>query len=239
MNDHQISHIKQVKEPADFACHTKEEVAKNVSEHIIQNLNTPIEESKRHIESFTKMAMDKSEEHERYLEGQRDHRQARFFFLSRTRDECEAELLEAKIVVLSEDNTNLKAQHEELARTNNMNKEQVITLLKEKVLWQEKCLQLMLKRPRDEDEQPESAKRTAEDGPKPAPVTSADNEMSTAEDAHDTSHTLNTSRENITSDTLNTSRENIASNTSLPPPPWREHRLPASSHSSSVAEVSE
>jgi hypothetical protein len=108
MNENQITHVKQIKKAASFAGHITEEFTKNVSRHIIQKLNSPVEDSKKKIEDFTKTALSKLEEHERCLEGQRDHRLSRGF-LSRTREEREAELLEAKITVLSEGNENLKS----------------------------------------------------------------------------------------------------------------------------------
>jgi hypothetical protein len=71
-------------------------------------------------------------------------------FLSRTREEREFELYEARIAALSEDNESLRSQLDELTRTHSANKEQISTLLKGRVSWQKKCLQLMAKRPREE-----------------------------------------------------------------------------------------
>ena len=171
LNGNQMTHVKQIKEAACFAKHITEEVTKNVSQHIIQKLYSPVEDSKKQIEDFAKVVLRKLEEHERCLEGQRNHRVC-MGFLSRTREECESELLEARITALSEDKANLQSQHDELTRTNCANKEQIIKLKKEKASWQVKYMQLMTKRPREEDSEPESAKRIAEDRPIPAPATS-------------------------------------------------------------------
>jgi hypothetical protein len=82
----------------------------------------------------------------------------------------EAEFYEARITALSEDNESLQSQHDELTRTNSVSKEQISKLMKEKASWQEKYMQLVAKRPREEDSEPEPAKRISEDRSVPAPV---------------------------------------------------------------------
>jgi hypothetical protein len=47
------------------------------------------------------------------------------FLHTHTREEREAELYEARITALSEDNENLQSQHDELTRTNSVSKEQI------------------------------------------------------------------------------------------------------------------
>jgi hypothetical protein len=112
LHDSQKTHVEYVKQTVGFARHIIEEVTKNVSAHLIENLNSPIEESVKQIENFTTTVIGKLEEHEQCLEGQRDHRLGRGF-LSRTREECESELLEARLVMLEENNEDLQAQHDE------------------------------------------------------------------------------------------------------------------------------
>ncbi len=46
MKEYQKTHIKQIKETIDFTKHITEEVT-NISQHIIQKLSSPIEESKK------------------------------------------------------------------------------------------------------------------------------------------------------------------------------------------------
>jgi hypothetical protein len=134
----------------------------------------------KQIEDHTKVILCKLDENDRILEEHKDHRLSRGF-LSRTRDEREAELYEAKITALSEDNENLQSQHDELTRTHNASKEQISKFLKARASWREKCLQLMTNRPRENGMEPVSAKRAAEDRPDSAPVASEDIEMSSAE----------------------------------------------------------
>ena len=82
-------------------------------------------------------------------------RDKRFSTITRDEREAEIQILEEKITALSEDNEHLKSHHDELARTNTTNKEQIIKLLKEKASWQDKCMQLMEKKHSDEDLEPE------------------------------------------------------------------------------------
>jgi hypothetical protein len=165
----QKTHIKQIKETTNFTKHITEEVTRNISQHIIQKLSSPIEESKKQIEDHTKVILRKLDENDRILEQHKDHRLSRGF-LSRTRDEHEAELYEARITALSEDNENLRSQHDELTRIHNASKEQISKLMKSSANWREKYLHLMAKRPRVEGEEPVPAKRTAEDRPDSTPV---------------------------------------------------------------------
>jgi hypothetical protein len=151
------THVEYIKQTAGFARHIIEEVTKNISTHIIENLNSPIKESVKQIEGLTTTDIGMLEEHEQCLEGQRDHRLCRGF-LSRTREECESELLEARITALQENNEDLQSQHIELKRTNSANKEQIRRLMKEKASWQDKYMQLVAQRPREEGANPEPAK---------------------------------------------------------------------------------
>jgi hypothetical protein len=134
LHESQKTHVEYVKQTAGFARHIIEEVTKNVSTHLIENLNSPIEESVKQIENFTMTVVGKLEEHERCLEGQRDHRLVRGF-LSRTREESESKLLEARLVMLEENNEDLQTQRDELKRTNTSNNEQISKLMKGKAAW--------------------------------------------------------------------------------------------------------
>ncbi len=141
-------------------------------------------------------------------------------FLSRTREERWVELYEARITALSEDNESLQAQLSELTRTHNASKDQIVKLQEGRTKWQQKCLTMMAKRPREDDVGPGSAKRAAENRPDPEPATSEDITMSPAEvipSSVGPSHTSNTSDNSNTSNTIHTSN---TSSSKLPPPPW-------------------
>jgi hypothetical protein len=112
--------------------------------------------------------------------------------------------LEAKITVLSEDNDTLRSQHDELARTNKVNKDQITKLKREKATWQDKCMQLMAKRHRDGDSEPGSSKRVVEERSNSAPGTPTDIEKTTVDEVPDTLSTSNTSNTFITDNTSST-----------------------------------
>jgi hypothetical protein len=155
----------------------------------------------------------------------KEHRLARGF-LSRTREEREFELYEAKITAQSEDNESLQSQLSELTRTHNASKEQITKLQEGRTKWQQKCLSMMAKRPREEDVEPGLAKRAAENHPDPAPATSEDVTMSSTDvipSSVGPSHTSNTSDTSNTSNTINTSH---TSSSRLPSPPWGAPLLP-------------
>jgi hypothetical protein len=137
MKEYQKTHIKQIKETTDFTKLITEEVTRNISHHIIQKLSSPIEESKKQIEDHTKVILCKLDANDRILEQHKDHRISRGF-LSRTRDEREAELYEARITALSEDNENSQSQHDELTKIHNASKEQISKLMKSSTNWREK-----------------------------------------------------------------------------------------------------
>ena len=145
-------------------------------------------ERKKEKQGRKKRKAESQRIHERCLEGQRDHRLCRGL-LSRAREEREAEILEAKITVLSEDNELLRSQHDELARTNNENKDQIAKIMSEKAAWQDKLMQLMAKRPRDRDSEPGSSKRVVEERSNSAPGTPTDIEKITVDEGPDTSST--------------------------------------------------
>jgi hypothetical protein len=232
----QKTHLEYVKQTADCARHIIEVVTKNVSTHLIENLNSPIEESVKQIENFTTTVVGKLEEHERCLEGQRDHRLVRGF-LSRTREENESELLEAKLVMLKENNEDLQAQRDELKRANTSNNEQISKLMKEKAAWQKRFMDLAAtKRPREESAEPGPSKRATGDRPDLSQDSSEDAEMTSVEDVLDTTqepatsntlaHTSNTLAH--TSNTLaHTSNTSDTSRVLLPPSPWEDTQSPA------------
>jgi hypothetical protein len=153
-----VSQIQQIKETSDFTKRITEEVTRNISQHIIQNLDAPLKESKKQIEERAKVIICRLDEDDRVLEAHKEHRTARGF-LSRTREEREFELYEAKISALSEDNESLQSQLSELTRTHNASKEQITKLQEGRTKWQQKCLSMMAKRPREEDIEPGLAKR--------------------------------------------------------------------------------
>jgi hypothetical protein len=72
LNESQKTHVEYIKQTANFTRHITEEATKNISQHIIEKLNSPIEESKKQIEGFTNTVIDKLEEREKSLEGPRD-----------------------------------------------------------------------------------------------------------------------------------------------------------------------
>jgi hypothetical protein len=216
MNEFQVS---QIKETSDFTKRITEEVTRNMSQHIIQKLDGPLKESKKQIEDRAKIIIGRLDEDDRVLEAHKEHRLARGF-LSRTREEREVELYEARITALSEDNESLQAQLSELTRTYNASKDQIVKLQEGRTKWQQKCLTMMAKRPREENVGPGSAKRAAENRPDPEPATSEDITMSPTEvipSSVGPSHTSNTSDNSNTSNTIHTSN---TSSSKLPPPPW-------------------
>jgi hypothetical protein len=179
-------------------------------------LDGPLKESKKQIEDRAKVIIGRLDEDDRVLEALKEHRMDRGF-LSRTREEREVELYEARITALSEDNESLQAQLGELTRTHNASKDQIVKLQEGRTKWQRKCLTLMAKRPREDDVGPGSAKRAAENRPNPEPATSEDITMSPAEvipSSVGPSHTSHTSNNSNTIHTANNS------SSKLPPPPW-------------------
>jgi hypothetical protein len=144
-------------------------------------------------------------------------------------------------MALQENNEDLQSQHVELKRTNSANKEQISRLMKKKAPWQDKYIQLVAKKPREEGADPEPAKRAVADRPDPAPAPSEDTEMVSSDNDHDATHEPDASnalnvpyksnalsvpdKSNALSvpDTSNTLYVSNTSNTSfvpLPPPPW-------------------
>ena len=95
--------------------------------------------------------MMKLEEHSAMLDNQRDHRMERGF-LSKTRDEHEAEVIAHKLTALKEDNENLTSERDELEGSLKLAKRNNDKLKVEKKAWQDKYLELLKgdKRPRDE-----------------------------------------------------------------------------------------
>jgi hypothetical protein len=114
----------------------------------------------------------------------------------------------------------LQSQLSELTRTHNASEKQITKLQEGRTKWQQKCQNMMAKRPREEDVEPGLAKRVAENRPDPAPATS---EAVTMSSTDVTPSSVGPSHISNTSDTLNTSNTINTSNTSLsrlPPPPW-------------------
>ena len=149
-NEFQLSHLKGILEAANFAKQVRDDVTKNITEHIIAKLNKPVEESHAKLETFTKKIINKLDEHEKKLEDQKEHLTTRGF-LSVTREEHEAEVAGYKIIALQEDNEALKNERDEMEGANKKLKEQFERLRGEKAVWQTKYLELLAcKRPRDE-----------------------------------------------------------------------------------------
>ncbi len=115
-------------------------------------------------------------------------------------------------------NENLQSLHDEPTRTNSVSKEQISKLTKKKASWQDKYMQLVAKRPREEDSEHVSAKRVAEDRPEQSPGAPEHIEMGSADV---------TPAPTTTSNTLNASNTSDTSGILLPPPPWGEPLLPA------------
>ena len=146
-NEFQLSHLKGVLEAANFARQIRDDVTKNLTEHIVKKLSKPVEESHTQLEKFTKKILDKLDEHEKILEDQKEHCSARGF-LSVTREEHEAEVAGCKIMALQEDNEGLRNERDEMEEANRKLKEQFDKLRKEKAVWQGKYLELLAqKRP--------------------------------------------------------------------------------------------
>jgi hypothetical protein len=102
-NEYQITHLRNILESANFASRIRDEVTDKITKQIIENLTVPMEESRTQLEEYTKTVLNKLEEHERQLDGQRTHR-VNTGFLSRTQEEHEVEVLGSRIIMLEEDN---------------------------------------------------------------------------------------------------------------------------------------
>ncbi len=90
---------------ASFAARMRDEVTSSVTQHIIDKLKAPVEDSQRQIEKFTATILRRIGESEAQLEEQKPHR-LDGGFLSRTREEHNAEILGHKITVLTENKKN-------------------------------------------------------------------------------------------------------------------------------------
>jgi hypothetical protein len=84
-NEYQMTHLRNILESANFAGRIRDEVTEKITKHIIENLTLPVEESRTQLEEYTKVVLNKLEEHEKKLDGQREHRVS-IGFLSRTRE---------------------------------------------------------------------------------------------------------------------------------------------------------
>ncbi len=155
-----MTHLRNILESANFAGRIRDEVTEKITKHIIENLTLPVEESRTQLEEYTKTVLNKLEEHERKLDGQRELR-ASTGFLSRTREEHEAEVLSCRITMLEENNKSLESERDELVRLNRGVKDQMAILREEKTSWQNKFLAVLEgnKRPRSEDTDSSEAKR--------------------------------------------------------------------------------
>ncbi len=159
-NEYQMTHLRNILESANFAGRITDEVTDKITKHIIENLTVPVEESRTQLEEYTKTERNKLEEHERQLDGQRTHR-VNTGFLSRTREEHEAEVLGSRIIMLEEDNKSLKLERDELEISNKGVKDQMTILRDEKTSWQNKFFAVLEgnKRPRSEDTDSSETKR--------------------------------------------------------------------------------
>ena len=190
-NEFNLSHLKGVLEAANFAKQVRDEVTKNISEHIIAKLNKPVEESQTKLEVFTKKILNKLDEHERILEDQKGHLAARGF-LSVTREEYEAEVAGHRIIALQEDNDVLKSERDEMESANKKLKEQFEKLRGEKASWQTKYFELLAgKRPRDEQPDPSGKKHKPDDPISSPPPDIANNSISKSSTrAHTSNHNI-------------------------------------------------
>jgi hypothetical protein len=71
---------------ASFAVRIRDEVTANITQHIIDKLKSPVEDSQKQIEKFTATILKRVNENEARLEEQKPHR-VDGGFLSRTREE--------------------------------------------------------------------------------------------------------------------------------------------------------
>jgi FtsZ-binding cell division protein ZapB len=159
-NEYQMTHLRNILESAHFAGRIRDEVTEKITKHIIENLALPVEESRTQLEEYTKTVLNKLEEHERKLDGQKELR-LNNGFLSRTREEHEAEVLGFRITMLEENNKSLESERDELARLNKGVNDQMSKLREEKASWQNKFLAMLEgnKRPRSDDTDSSEAKR--------------------------------------------------------------------------------
>jgi hypothetical protein len=148
-NEFQVDHLRNVLETANFAKQIRDNVTKNITEHIIKELSGPVEASQSQLEAYTKTVMNRLDDHERLLEDQREHRTTRGF-LSTTREEHEAEIAGSRIIALQEDNEGLRNERDELEGSHKKLKEQLEKLRGEKTVWQSKYMDFLgQKRPRE------------------------------------------------------------------------------------------
>ncbi len=159
-NEYQMTHLRNILESAHFAGRIRDEVTEKITKHIIENLAVPVEESRAQLEEYTKTVINKLEEHERKLDGQKEHR-VNTGFLSRTREEHEAKVLGFRITMLEENNKSLESERDELARLNKGVNDQMAKLRDEKASWQNKFLAMLEgnKRPRSDAVDSSEAKR--------------------------------------------------------------------------------
>jgi hypothetical protein len=69
-----MTHLRNILESANFAGRIRDEVTEKITKHIIESLTLPVEESRTQLEEYTKVVLNKLEEHERKLDGQSQHR---------------------------------------------------------------------------------------------------------------------------------------------------------------------
>ncbi len=62
-----MDHLRSILEAANFAKQIRDNVTKNITEHIIKELSGPVEASQTQLEVYTKTVLDKLEEHEKLL----------------------------------------------------------------------------------------------------------------------------------------------------------------------------
>ena len=135
-NEYQMTHLRNIVESANFASQIWGEVSGNKTRHIIDKLSLPVEDSQNKLEKYSETILRKLED-ERQLEGQRSHRMDTGF-LSRIREEHEAEALGSKITLLKEDNEGLRSERDELEKGNIGAQKQMPKLKEEKASWQQK-----------------------------------------------------------------------------------------------------
>ena len=137
----------------------RDEVSANITKYIVDKLNSPVEDSRKQIEKYTETILQRQL---KQLECQKSHGLDRGF-LSRTREEHEAEVLGCRITVLEEDNEGLKSDKDELEGAN-IGVQRLVKKLEEENAWQNKYLSSLEgnKRPREGDPETTETKRSSE-----------------------------------------------------------------------------
>jgi hypothetical protein len=90
-NEYQTTHMRNIVDSANFVVRIRDEVSANITKYIMDKLSSPVADSQKQIEKYTATLLQKLSDHEAQLDNQKSLRLDRGF-LSRTREEHEAEL---------------------------------------------------------------------------------------------------------------------------------------------------